>query len=115
MMKGSGKNARTGQRLQLHENMSLVMRKPVFGVSDQVHTNRPVQPQKIVTGLKFQIWIVEGLYYPYSENKGADQLRDYREADLRLCFRICRKLVFSRHGSNMWSQSKFHPCSIFLT
>ena len=27
----------------------------------------------------------EGLYYPYSKNKGADQLRDYYEADLRLC------------------------------
>ena len=26
------------------------------------------------------------LYYPYSENKGADQLCGYREADLRLCF-----------------------------
>ena len=30
-----------------------------------------------------------------SENKGADQLRSYREADLRLCFRICKTLVFS--------------------
>ena len=29
-----------------------------------------------------------------SENKGADQLRGYREADLRLCFRLCRLLVF---------------------
>ena len=29
------------------------------------------------------------MYYPCSENKGADQLRGYREADLRLCFRIC--------------------------
>ena len=29
----------------------------------------------------------EGLYYPCSENKGADQLRDYAEAGLRLCFR----------------------------
>ena len=28
-------------------------------------------------GLKFQTWLVEGLYYPYSENKGADQLRSY--------------------------------------
>ena len=27
------------------------------------------------------------MYYPCSENKGADQLRGYREADLRLCFR----------------------------
>ena len=39
------------------------------------------------------------MYYPCSENKGADQLRGYREADLRLCFRICKKPVFSRHGS----------------
>ena len=29
-----------------------------------------------------------GLYYLCSENKVADQLRGYREADLRLCFRI---------------------------
>ena len=29
-----------------------------------------------------------------SENKGADQLRGYREADLRLCFRICKNPVF---------------------
>ena len=29
------------------------------------------------------------LYYPCSENKGADQLRD-----LRLCFRICKKVGF---------------------
>ena len=42
---------------------------------------------------------MEGLYYPYSENKGADQLRGQREADLRLCFRI-KKPVFSRRGSN---------------
>ena len=40
--------------------------------------------------LKFQIQEAEGLYYLCSENKGADQLRGYREADLRLCFRICK-------------------------
>ena len=34
-----------------------------------------------------------------TKNKGADQLRGYREADLRLCFRICRLLVFSWRGS----------------
>ena len=33
---------------------------------------------------------VEVLYYPSSEHK---------EADLRLCFRICKTLVFSRGGS----------------
>ena len=50
-------------------------------------------------GLEFQINVGEGLYNPCSENKGADQLRGYREADLRLCFRICKKPVFLRHGS----------------
>ena len=45
-------------------------------------------------GLKFRIKIEEELYYPSSENKGADQLRGYREADLRLCFRICKNQVF---------------------
>ena len=39
------------------------------------------------------------MYYPSSENKGADQLRGYREADLCLCFRKCRLLVFPRGGS----------------
>ena len=37
--------------------------------------------------------------YLCSENKGVDQLRGYREADLRLCFRICKKPVFSQRGS----------------
>ena len=41
------------------------------------------------------------MYYPRSENKDADQLRGYREADLRLCFRPCKLLVFSRTGSNV--------------
>ena len=39
------------------------------------------------------------MYYPCSENKDADQLRGYREADLRLCFRLCKLLVFSCTGS----------------
>ena len=41
------------------------------------------------------------MYYLCSENKGADQLHGYREADLRLCFRICKKPVFSRRGSTV--------------
>ena len=36
-----------------------------------------------------------------SENKGADQLRGNREADLRLCLRICKNPVFSRRGSHL--------------
>ena len=39
------------------------------------------------------------MYYPCCENKGTDQLRGYREPDLRLCFRICKMPVFSRRGS----------------
>ena len=31
-----------------------------------------------------------GLFYPCSVNKGVDQLLCNREADLRLCFRICK-------------------------
>ena len=42
------------------------------------------------------------MYYPCSENKDADQLRGHREADLRLCFRIGRLLVFSRTGSYIY-------------
>ena len=57
-------------------------------------TNWPVQAQKRARSLKFWIKVGEELYYPSSENKGADQLRGYREADLRLCFRLCRLLVF---------------------
>ena len=45
-------------------------------------------------GLKLRIYVEEGLYYLYSENKGADQLRSYCAADLRLCFGICKKNVF---------------------
>ena len=36
---------------------------------------------------------------PSSKNKGADQLLGYREADLGLCFCICKKPVFSQRGS----------------
>ena len=72
------------------------MRKPVFGVSG---TNQASQPLETVRGLRFRIKEVEGLYYPCSENKGADQLPGYREAGLRLCFRICKQPVFQRCGS----------------
>ena len=36
-----------------------------------------------------------------SENKGADQLRGYREADLRLCFRIYAKTRFSHNEAHI--------------
>ena len=69
--------------------MSRVMRKPAFWFPTWSDTNQAVQLQKMAKGLKFRIKKVEGLYHLCSENKGTDQLRGYREADLRLCFRIC--------------------------
>ena len=45
------------------------------------------------------------MYYPSCENKCADQLRGYREADLRLCFRICKKSRFSHNEAYMGIQS----------
>ena len=63
--------------------------------------NEAVQLMKIARGLKFRIKKVNGLYYLCSENKDADQLRGYREADLRLCFSHIQTLVFSLCGLYM--------------
>ena len=45
----------------------------------------------IEDGWKLEILDLDskGFVLSCSENKGADQLRGYREADLRLCFRLC--------------------------
>ena len=63
-------------------------------------------------GLKFRILEEEELYYLCSENKGVGQLRDYREADLRLCFRICKNPVsyneahiFQTAGGATWTET----------
>ena len=45
-------------------------------------------------GLKFRIKVVDGLYFPYSENKDADQLLGHYKADLCLCFRISKNAGF---------------------
>ena len=65
------------------------------GFPTRSDTNRAVQSLNMARGLNFQIQKVEGLYYPCSEKIGTDQLRGYHEADLRLCFRIYKNLVFS--------------------
>ena len=66
--------------------------KTCIGVSKQVQHKSGFAA--IENGLKFWIMIEEGLYYLCSENKEADQLRSYCAADMHLCFRICKKLVF---------------------
>ena len=72
-----------------------------LGFPTRSDTNQAVQSQKMARSWKFLINIEEELYYPCSKNKGADQLRGYREADLRLCFCICRLLVFPCGGSSI--------------
>ena len=89
-------------------------------ISNRSDTNWPVQAQKMARDWKFWIWKEEELYYPSSENKGADQLRSYCEADLRLCFRICRLLVFPWGGSLIFDDSPFaekglSTCSPYYT
>ena len=55
------------------------MGKPTMWFPNRSDTNRPVQAQKTARSLKFPIEVEEEWYYQSSENKGADQLRGYRE------------------------------------
>ena len=71
------------------------MRKPTIWFLTRSDTNQAVQLLEMARDLNFCIQEVEVVYYPCSENKGADQLRGHREADLHLCFRIC-KTLFSK-------------------
>ena len=57
-------------------------------------TNQAVQPQRMARGLKFQIYVVEGLYFLCSENKGADQLCGYPQANLAPLFLHMQKAGF---------------------
>ena len=98
---GMIKMSETSKLMRILYHMSLVVRKPVFWVFD-LFPHKPgctAIDDTVARGLKFRIYEEEGVYYPCSENKGADQLRGYRKAGLRLCFRICKKPVFSRRGS----------------
>ena len=82
--------------------LSRLMDKPTMWFPTRSDTNRSVQSQKQARSFKFRMKEEERLYYPCSENKGADQLRSYCEADLRLCFRLRKLLVFpyGAHLSN---------------
>ena len=54
------------------------------------YTNRAAKPQNMSRCMKFQIYEEEGLYYLCS---------GYHKADLCLCYRVCKKPVFSQPGS----------------
>ena len=58
----------------MSDHLSHITTKPVFGYTFGFDTNLVVQPQKMARGLELWIWEVEGLYYLWSENKGAAQL-----------------------------------------
>ena len=53
---------------------------------------------------------VEELYYPCSENQGADQLHSYCKADLCLCFRLCRLMFFQDVFKTKITRQSFVPC-----
>ena len=98
-------------RLSLDEaHMSPVMRKPVFRVSNQVRHKPGCRRKKMARGLKFWIKEVEGLYYPCIENKGVDQLRNNRAADLHFFFAYA-KSRFSLDKAHMsWVMRKLAFC-----
>ena len=75
------------------------MGKATMWLSNRSYINQAVQAKKTVRSLKIQIKEEEKLYYPSSENKGADQLRSDCKADLRLCFCIGKIPVLPRRGS----------------
>ena len=74
-------------------HMSRNARKPIFGVPTRSDTNRAVKPQKTARDLNFGFKKL-GDCTIYVAKTGADQLRSYCAAGLRLCFHICKKQVF---------------------
>ena len=65
-------------------------------------------------GLKFRIETEEGLYYLCSENKGADQLRGYRELICVFVFAYA-KHWFSHDGSYVFVEFHILNCSEKIT
>ena len=77
--------------------MSLCMRKQIIWVPTRSDTNRTVQSQKMLEAGNFGVEKVEEVYYPCSENKGADQLRSLFSSMQIVCFPM-RRLIFN-YGS----------------
>ena len=83
------------------------MRKPAFWFPTWSDTNQAVQLQKTARGLKFRIQKVKGLHYLCSKNKGADQLRGYREAYLRFVFAYAKCWISHDAAQIMFLNSNF--------
>ena len=69
------------------------MRKPFFGVPDQVTHKPGCTATEYV--LMFEISDLGSRGFCTIRVAKTKALISYREADLRLCFRICKKPVFS--------------------
>ena len=87
------------------EALSSEMRKTTVWFTKRTHPNQAVQVQKMLLDIE-SIGI---LHYPCSENTSANQLRSYCEADLRLCFPLCRLLVFPCGGSHINWHVNLYP------
>ena len=70
------------------------MRKPVFGISDQVWHKPGCTTTEDGYSIEISDLESRGTVLLCSENKGAVQLPCYHAADLRLCFCICKKTSF---------------------
>ena len=92
------------------------MRKPVFGVSDQVlHKPGCTTTHKMARGLKFSIKEVEGLYY-VGKTKALISFAVTAKLICVFVFAYAKKPVFSRHGSfyTVMAQSKAILCCIVV-
>ena len=69
------------------------------GFPTRYDTNQPWKKARI---MKFWLYVEEELYYLCSESKGADQLRSFCEADLRLCFRIGKNSFFFHDATQIY-------------
>ena len=69
------------------------MRRPIFEVFDQVLRKLGFTTTEDGNRLEISDFGSGGIVL-CSKNKGADQLRSYCAAYLRLCFCICKKQVF---------------------
>ena len=68
---------------------------PIFGVSRQFRHKPGCIATENSKGLEISDLGSRGICYLCIENEGADKLQGYHAADLRLCFCLCKKQVFS--------------------
>ena len=99
----------TSKSISCTYHVSLCVRKPTIWVPTRSDANRAVQSQTEILDISRR-----GIVLLCSENKGADQLRGYSEADLRLCFRPSILFVFLCSGSCIHVVLKFNDLHLIF-